>query len=116
MASSRNLIVGVVALVVVVAAAYYYAWGMPKWWWGIDWGDAWSPSVPSQGNVLDRETLPTRMRRCEDAAWWLPISVPCFRFGPAYTSSAMNPAAPIKANIWSNRLAPTRVSSLSMRI
>jgi len=32
MASSRNLIVGVVALVVVVAAAYYYAWGMPKWW------------------------------------------------------------------------------------
>lgn len=32
MASSRNLIIGVVALVVVVAAAYYYAWGMPKWW------------------------------------------------------------------------------------
>ena len=32
MASSRNLIIGVIALVVVVAAAYYYAWGMPKWW------------------------------------------------------------------------------------
>jgi len=30
MASSRNLIIGVVALVVVVAAAYY--WGLPHWW------------------------------------------------------------------------------------